>query len=338
MRFQWLARILCLLVAQWNFRDGVGLLLPTQEGKNIWPRARGLLFVGVISGPGYFTRRAECRNTWMRIPIVKHGVVEVKFFVGHPDPEKVNHTQRKRLKEEMRTYGDMIQVPTFDSRGNLSNKTLEYFRWVGLHRKNIYFAMKLDDDTYPRLDLILPVLWHHKLKKKHHAIPGKLEHFVVLGYFHTCAYPRRAGRSAEDPETYRPDWFPKYPQGSGYVLSKDLVQHLAVKHYDVHGANLINNEDANIGVWINRDLHLGRLRSRDVNWVELRSHIHGCVVGDLLSMNLAPGEMGCMWENRLQEKEDWCCKDATIVSRRPSLLQYAWKRPFNCTEHHHFVG
>lgn len=251
------------------------------------------LFVGVVTAPGYFLRREFIRKAWMRNPDIGPGrQVEVKFFVGTPEPGKA-----AALDQEISEHGDIVVLPVEDNYDNLTGKTLELLRWAVFYKRS-KFVMKLDDDTYPNFHNLLPILRDSK------------ETYSLHGHIFACAPVLNFTKWAEKKSVFNQPFYPTYAQGSGYILSYELAKDIGVTRYQDHKLTMLHNEDASVGLWIRRD-KLVDIDLKDVVFKDLaaRSTLYGCRENDVLSMNLQKQQMPCMWEKEASGARGVCCPE-----------------------------
>ncbi|XP_037075505.1 beta-1,3-galactosyltransferase 6-like [Pollicipes pollicipes] len=190
-----------------------------------------MLAVLVLTAPDNAERRAAMRATWLRprggaSPPARHW-----FVLGGAS---LPPGQRVQLAAEQARHGDLLLLPDVaDAYGRLTDKVLAAFAWLAGHARHRY-ALKCDDDTFARLGPLLDELA---------AAPRSR---FYLGFFDGRARPQRSGKWAEPAwdlcDTYLP-----YALGGGYVISSDLVAHLAAS------APLLRrfgSEDVSMGAWL----------------------------------------------------------------------------------------
>lgn len=251
-----------------------------------------LLFIGVMSAPENAARRDEVRNSWMQDRIFQENnpKVATKFIVG----QSANEDVRFQVEEETRQYGDIVMLPVEDSYSNLPNKSISFFRWFANKwcctepSQAHWYVMKLDDDSWPNLQLLLPYLDDKKIN------PSSLNY---IGGLLWNGPVQREGKWAEtaSKEDFPLSQYPAYAAGSGYILSMDLARQLN-DIIEERGITLLRNEDTTIGNFIYQEDHL----TMAVNYYDLAFREYGCEEGSHVAMNLCPGEMACMWNKRLK--------------------------------------
>jgi hypothetical protein len=107
------------------------------------------VFVAVISAPGNFDKRKMIRQTWKNHLKVesKKGALNVAGF-GFILGLTTNNSTQNKIKEESKTYGDIIQIGMTDFYRNLSFKLTGLFNWLYRNCSKVDFLLKVDDDVY----------------------------------------------------------------------------------------------------------------------------------------------------------------------------------------------
>ncbi|XP_064400177.1 beta-1,3-galactosyltransferase 6-like [Halichondria panicea] len=191
-----------------------------------------VLLVMVISTPENRARRDVIRKTWVGSYVEHKKKFAVKFVIGALD---LNVNETESLISENKTFGDVLLLTDhLDSYKNLTRKVLHTFVWVDKNT-NYSFVLKLDDDSFPKLDQI-----ELELKKRTNRKP------LYWGLVASRGTPMKEGPWAE-PHWNLCDTYLPYALGGGYVLSKDLIHRIAI---NAHGLTLYNNEDVSVGAWI----------------------------------------------------------------------------------------
>lgn len=251
-----------------------------------------LLFVGVISSPSYAAQRDYIRHGWMQSPLIGIGrPVDVRFFIGIP-----KSAEAQILAREQRDHQDIIQLNAPEGYGNLTAKTLGMLRWVTTYKK-VKYVMKVDDDTYPNFNGLLPMLMQSTDK------------YSLHGHIFPCAPVLNFTKWAESPRIFNQAFYPTYAQGSAYIVSWDLAVDLGRTYYADHKRNMLHNEDASVGLWIRRDRILDP-ELMGVKFVDIqRTTLYGCSAGDMISMNIQSHLMPCMYEKQKRGEESFCCPE-----------------------------
>ena len=186
------------------------------------------LFLLIISAPKGVTQRKAMRETWLTLRDSKHSIKR-KFVIG---TKKLSKATLSDLQKEQAEHSDLLFLIDFvDMYDSLSEKLLKSLVWVS-ENINTKFVMKLDDDSFVQLDLILT-----DLEKRENL--GRL----YWGFFRGNANIKRIGPWAEN-NWFLSDHYLPYALGGGYILSIDLVEYIS----KISGmVQLYKNEDVSLG-------------------------------------------------------------------------------------------
>eukprot|EP00928_Gymnodinium_smaydae_P046906 TRINITY_DN31278_c0_g1_i1.p1 TRINITY_DN31278_c0_g1~~TRINITY_DN31278_c0_g1_i1.p1 ORF type:complete len:336 (-),score=51.91 TRINITY_DN31278_c0_g1_i1:134-1141(-) len=268
---------------------------PTARPAEAATAEKRLLFIGVFSAPQYRSRRDEIRKSWMlQSAITAHDAeVVAKFVVGTP---RAGSHREKLLAAEMMNHSDILQLPVEERYDGLVEKTTSFLRWFTFNGSASY-VMKVDDDTFPDLRKLQPIL--HQKKKRHRKYlyaGGMLMHNRVL----------TVGKWAQSTLVYDKEFYPPYASGPGYVLGADLVRLLFDTHFALHSSRpKLANEDTNLGVWVSHENE-----TTPIDYTNLQHEQDGCRQGVVLAMNLRPGTMRCMYLRMVAGSRNICCGGA----------------------------
>jgi len=119
----------------------------------------------------------------------------------------------------------------------LTEKTLAIFQYTAEKNIKFDFLLKVDDDTFVRIDRIINLLANIRSKR------------AYIGKFHTKS-PRFVYEGYKNNEIYYPDYVNEllpFAGGSGYALSWDLVNYIT-KQQDY--LTKFFNEDVAVGTWL----------------------------------------------------------------------------------------
>ncbi len=157
----------------------------------------------------------------------------VKFVIGSLG---LNNNETSSLTSEQDKFNDLVLlISLHDTYANLTRKTLGMFEWVN---KNTHYSyiLKTDDDSFLKLDQI-------ELELSTRSADEKPLYWGTIGKDYT---PNTEGKWKETNwklcRTYLP-----YALGAGYVLSRTLVNKIAI---NADMLMLYNNEDMSVGVWV----------------------------------------------------------------------------------------
>ena len=186
------------------------------------------LVVCVLSTPKNWRARNTIRKTWANVKINN---TKVLFVIGLGN---IENKTRNSLRKENYIHKDLVFLRYFkESYSKLTQKIIETVKLVN-HNFMFDYFMKVDDDSFLRLELILKYL------------SQKPKHRVYWGYFTNGTPIFKTGKWAE-PKRYICERYVSYAQGRGYVLSRDLVQYIAENSNKL---TKFKNEDVSVGTWL----------------------------------------------------------------------------------------
>lgn len=258
----------------------------------------------------------EAYQLWRQKRIKNIKVINFKvktlFAIG---THGLSRSERKVIYEEQRVYNDILELD--DLQDSYANLTMKIVRSMA-HVDEVYdfkYLMKLDDDTYVKLDLLSEDLLGyyeklHRLRAKH---PKPLE--LYWGYFKGAATIQQRGQWKESNYKLCDRYLP-YALGGGYVLSKNLVSYIAT-----YGAHLTNykSEDMAVGTWL---APFGNIHRRhdvrfDTAWMARR-----CQDYHLVLHKRTAHQMKQIYEGQP------CQNDDTLQQQqRPKEYFYDWNAP-----------
>ncbi|XP_046326793.1 beta-1,3-galactosyltransferase 6-like isoform X1 [Haliotis rufescens] len=203
----------------------------TGWGQKIFAQSRertAHLVILILTGPENAERRHAMRETWL-LDLPKD--VAVFFVIG---TKQLSKDIEDRLMRENMLRKDLLLLKNHEeSYLGLSNKLLTSLEWIHEH-VDFKFLLKVDDDSFVRLDALLKEL---KFKD---------EEKLYWGFFDGRAHVKQRGKWKEQ-EWVLCDRYLPYALGGGYVVSSDLV------HYVASNANYLKtfiSEDVSLGVWL----------------------------------------------------------------------------------------
>uniref|UniRef100_T1ELF6 UDP-GalNAc:beta-1,3-N-acetylgalactosaminyltransferase 2 n=2 Tax=Helobdella robusta TaxID=6412 RepID=T1ELF6_HELRO len=180
-----------------------------------------------------------------------------------------------KLHQEFEKNGDMLFVDVVDVYRHLPLKFLSFAQWT-INNVKFEFLLKTDDDCYLDVEKILRKL--NELNINQSLLFGRFRHNWPV---------ERWGRWAE--HSYTSATYPRFPCGSGYVLSSDLVHWMAT-NYEYLKA--YQGEDVSIGIWLSA-----------VNHVVVDEPLWQCeneCLSDMYSMpDLQTEQLHKHWENKI---------------------------------------
>ncbi|GLC45049.1 hypothetical protein PLESTF_001555600 [Pleodorina starrii] len=190
------------------------------------------LCIFISSAPANVARRQSLRKSWFRylddassLPECYRKNVTIKFVISL-------EAQSEELASEEAQYGDMVYVDAPQGYHMLWRKALAFFAWLeeracgsggggGGDEYDYQYVMHADDDSFVRLDLLLPLLVQWPRQRFYWG-------YVWDGSGNRVTAPIRnpANKSYMPEEQYPLDYYPPFASGCGFVLSRDLVRAL----------------------------------------------------------------------------------------------------------------
>ncbi|XP_044276025.1 UDP-GalNAc:beta-1,3-N-acetylgalactosaminyltransferase 2 isoform X3 [Varanus komodoensis] len=187
------------------------------------------------------------------------------------------------LKEESNTYDDIVFVDVVDTYRNVPAKLLNFYRWT-VEAVSFDVLLKTDDDCYIDLEAVF-----NRIKLKNLGRPN-----TWWGNFRLNWAVDRTGKWQE--LEYPSPAYPAFACGSGYVISKDIVEWLASNSDRL---KIYQGEDVSMGIWM---AAIGPKRYQDNLWLCEKT----CESGMLSSPQYSPEELADLW--RIKERCGDPCK------------------------------
>jgi len=246
------------------------------------------LFVGVLSAATNYVQRLAVRNAWFLDPHIVSGKVAVRFFVGNSHDADV----AARITEEYRQFGDIIQIQAPEAYLNVGFKTLAMVETM-LAYTTATHLLKCDDDTFLRLDRILPYL-------ESNGQPP-----VYMGFISNAGVTNRdpTNRYFISRAVFPSEVTPAFAHGPAYIISRDLAEHIThgIASGDLHVLPL---EDVAMASWVDHAKSSGM----PVRYVSSpRFLLAGCKDLSYNAHYVNPDRMLCMWNLTIANDPHWCC-------------------------------
>ena len=186
-----------------------------------------ILLVIIMSRPGNSLQRYYIRRTWALQPPEN---TIIYFTIGSKDSSP---NVKSLLEVERQQYNDLLLIGNYtDTYQTLTQKMLETYRIINTFTFD-YF-LKVDDDSLVNL------------KSMKWVVDTLPEGSLYKGLFFNRAIIHRKGKH-KDLNFHLCDTFLPYAAGSGYMLSRDLVQYIAD---NAHRLRKFANEDVSLGTWL----------------------------------------------------------------------------------------
>lgn len=208
----------------------------------------------------------------MRHPLVNSGVVQARFVISDErDPPDARHD-------------DFIRLPVAEDYHQLTAKVIAFMQWFK-NNSNASYVMKLDDDSYPHLDLLLPHL--QRIKNPLAYVGGGMSPHAPV---------RRYGKWAE--YNFPEDFYPPYMQGAAYMLSNELVKAITVPEFT---EILLANENTTVGVRVDMENQRLKRLGQEVAYHKIPGTLYGCRMNNTLSMNWDARMFPCVFKKEMQQ-------------------------------------
>ncbi|XP_053567053.1 UDP-GalNAc:beta-1,3-N-acetylgalactosaminyltransferase 2 [Bombina bombina] len=190
------------------------------------------------------------------------------------------------LQKESTTFEDIIFVHVVDTYRNVPSKLLQFYKWT-VEFTSFEFLLKTDDDCYIDMENVFNMIDHKKLKSAN----------TWWGNFRLNWAVDRTGKWQE--LEYLSPAYPAFACGSGYVISKDIVQWLASNSDKL---KTYQGEDVSMGIWMSA---IGPRRYQDNHWLCEKK----CETGMLSSPQYSPEELMELWQQKVRCRNPCACKE-----------------------------
>lgn len=215
------------------------------------PENAVFLLVLIHSTPDEVSMREAVRETWLasaKANLASNRSL-AKFVIG---TKNLPTSALARLACENKQHGDLVLLP-LASDGHpdspSSDKLLAAFVWAEANVEYT-FLLKCNSASFVVVEHIVSSLQHRRANES-----------LLWGFFAGSEHVEREGSNGE-PGWYLCATFLPYPQGGGYVISRDLVQILALASQDLEH---FNRGDIALGVWLAPISGINRLHDVQFN-------------------------------------------------------------------------
>ncbi|XP_055389425.1 beta-1,3-galactosyltransferase 6 [Condylostylus longicornis] len=173
--------------------------------------------------------------------------IKIKHFfaIGTKD---MDVTLKNKLDNENSKYHDLLFIEDLvDSYSNLTKKLLKSIEILS-NTQNFDYILKVDDDTYVKLDYLANELvsYDRKLLRIANVEQDKLLPELYWGYFNGKANIKTKGIWKETHYNLCNHYIP-YALGGGYVISRNIA--LYIKNNGKY-FNTYLSEDVSMGIWL----------------------------------------------------------------------------------------
>jgi len=208
-----------------------------------------LLVLLVHSAVGNRAQRDAIRNTWARsIRQFQDIRIILVFLVGVDQ----NNRLMTNVLDEGTVYQDLVILGMMDTYRNLSLKSMAGLHWVNTFCGETRFTLKLDDDVYINLPLIVTMLNKQNIsdissydEKNSHNIENTLNDGLsnmdmelssvvghgLVGYVNRKSRVMRHGLWGLEYQQHPEEFYPDYCSGNMYLMNTSAVKLLVKAHY-----------------------------------------------------------------------------------------------------------
>nr|XP_043622577.1 hydroxyproline O-galactosyltransferase GALT2 [Erigeron canadensis] len=243
------------------------------------------VFIGILSATNHFAERMAIRKTWMQSLAIKTSDVAVRFFVAL-SPRK---EQNAVLKKEAAYFGDIVVLTFMDHYELVVLKTIAICEYA-VQNVSAAYVMKVDDDTFTRVDTIL---------KELDRVPHQQS--LYMGNLNLYHRPLRHGKWAVSFEEWPEAVYPTYANGPGYIISSDIAKFIISQHAK-RKLRIFKMEDVSMGMWVEQ--------FNSTTPVKYSHHgkfcQYGCMDNYYTAHYQSPRQMVCLWDN-LARGRPRCC-------------------------------
>ncbi|KAM8852177.1 UDP-GalNAc:beta-1,3-N-acetylgalactosaminyltransferase 2 isoform 2-T3 [Synchiropus picturatus] len=176
------------------------------------------------------------------------------------------------LQQESRQHGDMVFVDVVDTYRNVPSKLLQFYKW-SVENADFHLLLKTDDDCYIDMDAVLTKIEQKGLRRRNFC-------------FRQSWAVDRIGKWQE--LEYASPAYPAFACGSGYVVSRDLIQWLAS---NAENLKAYQGEDVSMGIWM---AAVGPQKYQDSGWLCEKE----CFLDMLSSPQHTAEELHLLWDRK----------------------------------------
>jgi hypothetical protein len=135
--------------------------------------------------------------------------IRLMFLVGKDGLS----ASEKIIKNESRTYGDIVYADFNESYRNLTRKMLIALKWISVYCSDVDFVMKADEDVFVNIPQLAK-----DLHQRPYGIKGS-----IYGYINVQATVRRVGKWGVTKDEFPLTHYPNYASGNSYVISGNII-------------------------------------------------------------------------------------------------------------------
>ncbi|KAK7901953.1 hypothetical protein WMY93_018722 [Mugilogobius chulae] len=254
-----------------QLNDGGGVLKFSSIAEGILPHRSALGFPGLAGGFTFNIYDGEALSTLLRArpSRMEQHVLELQ-------------QEDESLERESRRHRDMVFVDVVDTYRNVPTKLLQFYKW-SVRNADFNLLLKTDDDCFIDVDAVLNKIDQKALKRSNFWWGNFRQSWAVdrIGKWQELEYPSPA--------------YPAFACGSGYVVSRDLVQWLASNAEKLkltrYESNRTAGEDVSMGIWM---AAVGPQKYQDAGWLCEKE----CYLDMLSSPQHSVQELHQLWDRK----------------------------------------
>jgi len=229
------------------------------------------VLVAVVTAPQHEDARNAIRNTWGKLSRDHAARVDVRFFVGKlaadvPNAEAIDHSL---------TRPDVVRLDTFTEHYfNLTAKAKGIFDWA--YRQNYASLMKVDDDSFVRIDKLLDYIDAHRSQ-----MDAIYAGHINRAEYGECEVHKNPASKWFMYDQYPHDNFPDFADGPGFLLGRKALEFLSREKDHLPEYRC---DDAAVGIWT---------EGLGLEKIEMSVDIYefGCSSSHILTNPVSAGEM-----------------------------------------------
>ena len=218
----------------WNLEHYYDVFAPKVKCRN-----DSLFTIIITSSADHFDQRIHIRKTWCN-PLASgnsQSAWQCVFLIGLT----LNVFTDEAVEQEAEQHGDILLGTYIDSYRNLTRKVMHGVNWSTTQCSTPY-TVKTDDDCFVNTKLLYNFLIKYNTQTSDLYV-GKINREMNK----RMVIRNEINRWFVSKNEYSKDYYPPYASGTGYVMSKDVVQRIAEECKYIQP---IPNEDAYVGIVI----------------------------------------------------------------------------------------
>lgn len=193
------------------------------------------------------------------------------------------------LKKEAAYFGDIVIIPFMDRYELVVLKTIAICEY-GVQNVTAAYIMKVDDDTFVRVDNVLEQIEGFSPKRS-----------LYMGNLNLLHRPLRTGKWAVSFKEWPEAIYPPYANGPGYIISSDIANYIVSQHLK-RSLRLFKMEDVSMGMWVEQ-FNSSKPVQYSHSWKFCQ---YGCTEDYYTAHYQSPRQMLCLWANLIKGRARCC--------------------------------